>query len=508
MKKLIYPALSLLLILLSSSCEELLDLHSPDSLTVDKYYRDETDALKSLAAAYGSLDSGIDMWSYAEVKLPVEEYRHDLIVPGNDATNYLTWMQIYYFTNTSGNSQITSYWESNYLGIYKSNQTIEGVESISEEDIDADVKQTILGEAYFLRAWYHLSLQMRWQQIVVRDEAATSETLNKALSPRSESWDFIISDLETAASMMLSEQPSTQVGRATKNAAYAYLGFAWLQRASEDSEGNIVSSPDGDMLQEAITALGKVSGINLVDDFASMFDGTNENSEEVILERQFTGDTSVYWLVHSLNGFIPSSCFGGWDEMYITQKYYDFLTAEFDDSKPVGQKYDKRTYATMFFDCPYYQDPENLPYGYGATFSEATASETRTPVSSFAKLLDREPNNNWYAYNNVPLMRLANVMLMKAEAEYMLSGSEDWDTIDEIRSTHGGMDAADRTQGFMAALEHERVMEFGLENSRFFDLRRWNRLSETSIDGVRTYSSSALYFPTPEVEVNANSLID
>ena len=128
--QLIVKSIYILLIsslLLLPACNDYLDVNSPDMLTSASFWRDLSDAEAGLAAAYSQLEYSIDTWEYAEVKWPVEAYREDIILMGNDAMNYPNWVELYNFSYTNGNSQISAYWWNNYTGISFCNQVIEKV---------------------------------------------------------------------------------------------------------------------------------------------------------------------------------------------------------------------------------------------------------------------------------------------------------------------------------------------------------------------------------------------
>jgi len=58
-------------------------------------------------------------------------------------------------------------------------------------------------------------------------------------------------------------------------------------------------------------------------------------------------------------------------------------------------------------------------------------------------------------------------------------------------------------------IEHERICEFAMEASRFHDLRRWGKLTETMNNHGRSGVSDAdHFFPIPETETNSNNSID
>ncbi len=59
-----------------------------------------------------------------------------------------------------------------------------------------------------------------------------------------------------------------------------------------------------------------------------------------------------------------------------------------------------------------------------------------------------------------------------------------------------------------AQIEHERMIEFPLENYRWYDLRRWNKtaaaLKAADRDG---FDDSKLFYPVPQTEYNSNAML-
>lgn len=320
MKKYIYIA-GLIGAFLCSACDDFLTVESPDQLNSENYWRNQSDVESGLAATYSQMYlmtySG-DQWSFPEVKWPVEAYREDIISMGNDAMNYPNWVELAYFTYTNGNSQFTSMWDSYYRGISFANQVIEKAGAMDESLINPEVKSDLVNEARFLRAFYHMQLLLNWKEIIIRDKYLTdSNELNKELSPRESVWKFIIEDLKAATALPASYD-AENVGRATRGAAYAYLGFAYLTMAYETPEN------ESTYLTEALAALNNVQGYELVDDFKSMFDGSNKNSKESIFEIQFSmssANGAVYRT--QLHRWMGCSELGGWDEILPSQTLMD-----------------------------------------------------------------------------------------------------------------------------------------------------------------------------------------
>ncbi|MEG1866691.1 MAG: RagB/SusD family nutrient uptake outer membrane protein, partial [Bacteroides sp.] len=112
---------------------------------------------------------------------------------------------------------------------------------------------------------------------------------------------------------------------------------------------------------------------------------------------------------------------------------------------------------------------------------------------------------------NIPLMRYANVLLMKAEALNELGQTaQAIPLINEVRSVHGAMPAmkGSTPADVKAQIEHERILEFPLENYRFYDLRRWGKAQEAlTAAGRRFDAEKHSFYPTPLIELNANDKI-
>lgn len=305
MKKIIYIA-SFLCAALLAGCDDFLTTESPDFST-DKYWRDKADVEAGLSAVYGQLDNRTGSYTVAEVKFVVETFRSDEMVKGQDVNNYPEWAALYGFTYNNENSSIKEYWMNNYNGINYANNVLYGIDKVqtSGEKMSADDENHLTGEALFLRAYYHFKLIMSWEKIIIRNEYLTGESqTHKALSTRTEAWDFICTELDKAGSMLPQDRPSSEAGRVTKGAAYSYLGWAYLTRAYEESDKK------AEYLGLAEAAFNKVTGYELESDYGSMFDGTNKIAKSPFWNfslptvRPTVLSTSTY----STSGWLRAAC--------------------------------------------------------------------------------------------------------------------------------------------------------------------------------------------------------
>lgn len=507
MKKYIYISVLILLSHILSSCEDFLTVESPDQLTSSSFWRGEDDAQAGIAAAYSQLEYYIDIWEFAEVKWPVEAFREDIITMGNDARNYPNWVDLYNFTNTNGNSQVSSYWWNNYKGISFANQVIEKVSLIPEDKINAAVREQIVNEAHFLRAYYHLKLILNWKEIIVRDKYITNqEDLSKALSSRPDAWDFIISDLKKATALPAAYD-ADNLGRATRGAAYAYLGFAYLTRAYEEGSNKT------EFLNEALNALNKVEGYELVKKFSSMFDGSNKNSKESVFELQTSMSTANGASYRTqLHRWIGVEELWGWDEILPANRLMEEYFKE--GEVAATGRYDSRLYETVFFQCDYYNDGTGRVYGhnYDDWFSDGDGNAYNRPAFRKFMPVDMSALSNNRCAINIPLMRYSNVLLMKAEVlNEQGKPAEAVPLINQVRNVHGDMPpmSGSSQEAVRRQIEHERIVEFPLENWRWYDLRRWGKLKEAMTAVGRSFDSEKnSFYPVPLTEINANDKIN
>lgn len=503
MKQFKYIAIALLAAVTMTSCEDFLTVQSPDELTSDSFWRDKSDAEAGLAAAYSKLEASTNTWGFPEVYFPVEAYREDIIKPGADAYNYPNWIELANFNYTNGNSQFSAYWQDNYYGINYSNQVIGNLPEIPADKISEEDRNTILCEGYFLRAYYHMKLLLNWEQIVIRDKfIASTDDLDKPLGSRSETWDFIISDLTKATGLPLQRTPET-TGRATRGAAYAFLGWAHLTRAYEEPDKKEAQ------LNAAVTALNSVSGYELEKELNSLFDASNKNSKEGIFEIQLTLNTANGASYRTqLHRFIGCSEMWGWDEILPT----DRLMEEYKKEGKIATtgRYDSRLYQTLFFRDEYFND-EEAGRVYGYTYDDWFGGADKPAFRKYMPADYDGMYSNYFA-PNIMLMRYANVLLMKAEALNELGRTADAiPLINEIRARADMPAMTGSSQAEVRAqIEHERMLEFPLENMRFYDLRRWGKAKEALHAVGRTEFDPAKhnFYPVPIQEINTNSAID
>lgn len=176
----------------------------------------------------------------------------------NVLMNYLTAMQaddLYYFTNFANydvflnntllpsSQYVQSMWKDQYSYIYQANACIEGL--TAAQGLTPAVKDQLLGESYFMRAFLHFYLVNMYGDVPLI--TGTDWRVNN-VKPREKTaavYAQIISDLTEAKKLMGSNYPTGQRIRPNKGAATALLARTYLytkQWALAEAEANEVIS--------------------------------------------------------------------------------------------------------------------------------------------------------------------------------------------------------------------------------------------------------------------------
>ncbi len=230
-------------------------------------------------------------------------------------------------------------------------------------------------------------------------------------------------------------------------------------------------------MKEALNAFNKVEGYELEKNFSSMFDGSNKNCKESVFELQTSMSTANGASYRTqLHRWIGVEELWGWDEILPSNKLMETYFKE-GEIATTG-RYDSRLYETIFFQCDYYNDGTGRVYGYNYDdwFSDSDGNAYNRPAFRKFMPVDMDALSKSRCAINIPLMRYSNVLLMKAEVlNEQGKPTEAIPLINQVRSVHGDMPGMSGTsqEDVRNQIEHERIVEFPLENWRWYDLRRW-----------------------------------
>src|SRR3569833_2376650 len=124
------------------------------------------------------------------------------------------------------------FWTNAYVAIGRANQAFGIISDAKDRGvITAELAERLSGETYFLRGMSYYYLAGTFGGVPLELKAVSN-----GLTPRSSQDDVfkqVVSDMQQAEKLLVSKTalPSTEIGRATKGAAYGYEGAAqmWLK---------------------------------------------------------------------------------------------------------------------------------------------------------------------------------------------------------------------------------------------------------------------------------------
>jgi starch-binding outer membrane protein, SusD/RagB family len=125
------------------------------------------------------------------------------------------------------NAVMTSVWNGCYQMINKANLVLSKAPTVTD---NTTLRDRLVGEAKFLRAWAYFELVSQWGKVPVYTEPITTPTGYKGLSEVADIYTLIIADLTDAVSKLPLSYGSADLGRATKGAANTLLGRAQMQK--------------------------------------------------------------------------------------------------------------------------------------------------------------------------------------------------------------------------------------------------------------------------------------
>jgi hypothetical protein len=486
-----------------SSCERDLDIINPNEPTLGVFWESAQDAEQGVNAIYSTFKrEGTSRW------LPMlHTVRSDVgysASPWSDLANALDK-----FIQPDYNfGPVAVVWRDNYVGIFRANQVLENVPDIEMEEGE---KQRLLGEAYFLRAFFYYHLASLWGNVPLMLDPSTPQDVPPTVS-REEVWAQVEQDLIAAADMLPASYSSpSNVGRATKGAANALLAKVYMQQ----NEYEQALQPLQWLVQ------GEGSGVyELMPDYRDNFLVTTENNRESVFEIQYainpteTTDDDVATANHNYGTSIaqfyaPRGI--GWSDAQA----HRWVVHEFQREETVEEERDPRLAATFIFDSTDVRGPEFTDV-YGQSFAQRYGRDNREVW--FRKFLnDHWKNEEGYrSPNNWRFIRYSDVLLMYAETLNALGRTaEAYQHVDRVRQRVNLPALSDVRPGmgqdeFLEQIKHERLLELAGEGHRWNDLARWDDLGQELADrdpafaNFREGQHELLPIPQRDLDINPN----
>ncbi len=461
------PFMVCLLTIFLASCKKLVDVSAPTtSFNADNVYNSDGTAISVLTGIYASI-SNASLNSPGEMRtldLFSSIYTDDLFYQQGLTSNqgYLD----FYSNNLSSSLNGGQYWTAAYKYIFTCNQAYGQLSS--SKTITSAIKLQLLGESRFFRAfnyYYLVNLYGDVPLVTTTDFVVNSRI---AKTPQQTIINNIVADLIEAKSVLSTKYldgtllniASTRY-RLTTFAASALLTKVYLMQKAWDKAES-----------EATVVIGNTQMFSL-DNFSNVFLST---SKEAVWQLQSVSSTQ--WTPSGPLFILPASGPSSSSPFFLTTSFLN--TFEPNDLRK------KNWISSVTAQGKSYSFP----------FKYKVKSGTPAPTES-------------YTY-----FRLADVILNRAEARAQ-QGKLDSAMADlNLVRTRAGLPnvvGINQSQLLDTILHERRVEMFTEGGSRFFDLKRFNKIDQVmpavSAGKGGTWASYKSLFPISSVEVARNTLL-
>ncbi|MEO0897484.1 MAG: RagB/SusD family nutrient uptake outer membrane protein [Bacteroidota bacterium] len=523
MKRNIYAILCLIW-LFAPGCEDLLEEEVFTFQAPKDYYSNENEVIAAVNGIYDALMTW-ELWVQpAWVSNALE----------NDDMFALDWVAGGYSGVQNGSWYIERPWNGFYQVVNRTNVVMEQVEPL--DFLDADVKNAVLGQAYFLRGYCYYEIGRRFADAPIRTTAfdPANDSQDIARSPLAEVYAQAAADLEMAANLLPEDFVSgafsdADRGRPTAPSAWGLLTKVYMHMAGAEVN-------DSEAYTKAIAAAQKAVDLSLKNGFPILepaymdnFDqATQDLSEEMLFSIQATQQPNEGPELprYYVPGNTPFAGGGGIGAIMLREDFYktfekndkrvEFGTALFDEwSDLTGEKfYNFRTLPSTVVNIVSENVVDN---GFGRTGNNQyllmDGTEVNgTPSIFIKKYMDENSQVKDENGSNPIILRYADVLLLLAEAENEQNGPTTlaYEMINQVRARAGlaelspGLDQ----MAFREAVRLERRHELYGEFQRRWDLRRWGIWLETMNAANRPRLPYQELFPISASEIAANALIN
>ncbi|MEN8230802.1 MAG: RagB/SusD family nutrient uptake outer membrane protein [Bacteroidota bacterium] len=463
------------LIILTGCTKDVLEVDSSTKISSETFWQTEEDVHLALNGLYSALaDQGQN------------HIYHDVM--SDNAYNNYPWEGFKAIADGTHTPEqpwaIGGFWRNCFKGIGRANVLLDNFGLV--EDLDSDFKESVEGEALFMRAYFYFTLTDHYGGVPIFLESPVMEHGQMPRNTKEEVITQVLADLDRAITLLPASQ--AEVGKVTLGAAKALKARVLLFN---------------ERWSEAATVANEVinMGYSLYPSYRDLFREANENNEEVIFDVQYISPERGNFM----ELYIGSFSIGGWSSVVPLQDLVDEYEMtdglSIDDSPlyDIDAPYDnrdprlKQTIFVPGVTANGIPDHEGEYGGY--TFKKYTEYDeagviTPTPYPTRTGL-------------NTIIFRLGGMLLTYAEAQNEAVGPDQsvYDAVNAVRTrTTVEMPPlpAGLTQAEMRdAIWHERRVELALEGTRYSDLKRW-KIAEQELDGLVDAGGTRVFDPNKD----------
>ncbi len=436
-----------------SSCKKLIEIPSnpPNQIPTSAVFADSTDIMAAVSGVYASFKvagGGVGLYSgllTQNAGISSDELAYNL---ASDAVG----LQFYNNGLLATNTTIESIWSSTYSLLYAVNSCLENIPG-AQNASDA-LKNQVLGEMKVVRALHYFVMVNLYGGLPL---VTTTDYHVNAVLPRASVdsvYSLIISDLNSARTLLTAAYPSSGKARINLYTADAILAKVYLYRKQWEQAA--------DLATEVISS-GKYT---LVANPANVF---------------YDGSTEAIWQLPA-NG-----------TAYETAEGYNILPNPYLSTVP------NYTLTTTLLNAFEAGDTRKTSW---------TSSKVVGAATYYYAYKYKNRSANVTPLEDYMMMRLGEVYLIRAEA---LANENKTDSaiadINMIRARAGlGASTATAQADVLAAVAKERQIELMFEQgNRWFDLKRTGTIDAVLSADKTSWVSTAALWPIPSQEILYNS---
>lgn len=519
--------LILFILIYSFSACDFLDVNLNGTLQEKTYFNTEQQLQTSLNGVYATLAESYLYGNYmlGRFGLEADEGYNSYSSDVGSVSQYQA---------AASDVKILNYWRRLYEGINRANLLLA---NIDKPEMDSLKRVDIKGQTMFLRAYYYSMLVTRFGDVPLVTTLAKSGNSSEVMIPQTAAkdiYEFIISEMTTAADMVSDIDVVESPGRVSKSAVWGILSRMCLYMAGNPINDKKRYEDAAFWAKKVIdskkhTLIGSYQQIFI--NYAQDFYDHRESIWEVEFWGNNTGNyTNVAGMVGRNNGILNTKgdnnigyCAG---MIRATTVLYDTYSADGLDTR--------RDWCI----APYYFDGNpavKVNWSAGGTKFQRHCGKFRREYELLT------PKSTTATPQNFPLLRYADVLLMYAEAVNMKESS----TQSEIDSAYLAINLVRRRaynfnintpaptidltnmdkERFLKEIQDERFKELCFECLRKNDLIRWNIFydrmkgvyanippgTSSYINYARNTYNNASYrdvlWPIPTYEIGVNKLL-
>ncbi len=484
-----YITLILSLTILLSSCN--LDLVSESELTYNGYWKTE----EAVQAAHTGLADRYR--AYANTLFKMGEMRSDIwggqVLEG-------PW-DVELIRNNISNTQVFfGNWSGFYGLIHYLNDFIVNAPSVPFKD--EGKKNQMLAQTYGIRAQVYYTMLRAWGDVPITLEPLKEVNLillKKQRSPKEEVMKQVKSDIEESLKLF-GETNTKWLGKNiywSKAATLALKGDVYLW------SGKVLGGGNEDFI-EAKKALESITGYELVP-YENLWGEDNEDNNEFIFAFDYKQDEASNFYSAFTGRVVDLTSY--YDEKGETLKSSSLLGNDINVVLSGGSRYSPSPKVLKLLDDPNDKRKDTFirVYDDAAGHSTYVDDDPHYKTSVLKKFLGKiYADGQRKNFNNIPLYRYADVLLMLAEAKNNL-GEDPSDEMNQVRRRAYGDHFEENkfVSGTQAenriSILQERLKEFIGEGKRWWDLvRAGDGIVYQEVTSLSANESYKLYYSISE----------